>query len=273
MQQKIGFEKQRLLDGACGKYSIIHALLILGIPITRQDANKATNLPPILTAIIGTDEKKLKKAIRYFKCKPVEFITTNKRDFRTKLDGLLKRGCPVILSFQGYNHWAVICGKKNKGDYFYIDSADYKLISYYDWDSMIEDIDNDKYYLIGVEPNDSGILNYSLVHNFTSVEKILNRGDNLYQWWGFYLEDLMEIFDCPSKHKKEITAKDFFHNHGGMIYKVSKYFSYYFDDKLMKWEYENYRTVARAHNLTLSKDKLNEAIAKFSAALTLVASR
>ena len=41
-----------------------------------------------------------------------------------------------------------------------------------------------------------------------------------------------------------------------------KSFYYYFDDETMKWGYKNYRTIAEAHNLTLSINKLNEAIAK-----------
>jgi len=268
MQQKIGFDWQPVLSGACGKYSLGHALLLVGIPLTKKEANKATGVPTFVTIAFGTNEKQLKKGIKYYDCHPIEYSTTRKNNFRQKLDGLLKKGIPSIVSLQGDDHWAVICGKRNKDEYYYIDSADSELISYYHWDELVADIDNDTYYLIGVKPNNANYLKHSLVHNFSEVEKVLNRGDELYEWWGYYLEDLNEVFDCPDSTKNVITASEFFDTWGRKIFNTAKYFYQYFDEEQMKWELNNYRKVAELHNLTLSKDKLNEALISFSAALT-----
>jgi len=268
MQQQIGFDWQSFYSGACGKYSLVHSLLILGIPLSLKEATKATGLSWWETARIGTDESKIKKAIRSFDCKPIEYKTMSENDFRKKLDSLLRLGVPAIVSFDGDDHWAVICGNRNKDEYYYIDSADSELISYYRWDDLVDDIDNDTYYLIGVKPNNANNLKHSLVHNFSEVEKVLNRGDALYKWWGYYLEDLNEVFDCPDSTKNVITASEFFDIWGRKIFNTAKYFYHYFDDAQMKWELNNYRKVAEMHNLTLSKDKLNEALISFSAALT-----
>jgi hypothetical protein len=168
------------------------------------------------------------------------------------------------VTFQNDKHWAVICGRRGRYIYYYIDSANKKLVSFYKWDSLIKDIDNDSYYLIGLKPSRSIKLKHSLVHKFSNVEKILNRGDNLYQWWGYYLRDLNIIFNCPSNKQSGISAKEFSDKYGNSLYNKIKSLYPFFDKKILRWEYNNYLTVAKMHNFTLSKDRVNKAKKKFS---------
>lgn len=270
MQEKIGFYWQPNYSGSCGQYSLRHSLLLLGIPITIKDAHKATKVNPIIAAIKGTDENKLKKAIYYYDCHPIVVTTKNKIKFREKLDNLLMEGIPAIVSFNEDEHWAVVCGKKSKDTYFIIDSADDDLITSYHWSDLIDYIDNDTYYLIGVKPDNENHLKHSLVQNFSKAEKVLNRGDELFAWWGYYLEDLNEVFDCPNSENNIISAEEFFKYWGEKIFNSAKYFYSDFDQKQMKWELNNYKIVAELHNLTLSKDKLTDAIINFTAAFAFL---
>lgn len=268
MRGKIGFYWQSKLSGACGQYSLRHALLLLGIPITKNETNKATGVPPILVRIFGTNEEKLKQGVYYFDCRPIEFTTKNIIKFREKLDSLLMKGIPAIVSFMKDKHWAVVCGKKTKNTYFIIDSSDKDLITYYHWDDLVDLMNNDTYYLVGVKPNNKNQLRHSLVHNFSRAEKVLNRGDELYAWWGYYVEDLNEIFDCPDSNKNILTADEFFNKWSKKIFDSARFFFNNSDEKQLLSELKNYKTVAELHNLTLSEDKLTDAIINFSAALT-----
>lgn len=268
MQQKIGFECQHYLDGACGKYSLRHALLLLGIPSTKRDVTQATDSPGWLTMLLGTDEWKIKEAIKYFGCRPIELKTRVKRVFKFKIDSLLKSGCPVIVSVQNDSHWIVISGKRNKDEYYYIDSADSELISFYSWNQLVSEIDNDVYYLIGVKPYYSSYLKYSLIHKFRYVEKILNRGDTLHQWWGYYLKDLIKIYDMRSSGRGRISANEFFQKYRELICTKISSMHPNFDKKILRWEYNNYFTVAKMHGLTLSKNRVEKAIKKSTSALS-----
>lgn len=263
---KFGFNWQNYLDGACGKYSLRHALLLLGIPSTKSDVTQATGLPGWLTMLLGTDEWRIKEALKYFACRPIEFKTKAKRVFKFKIDKLLISGCPVIVSVQNDNLWIVICGKRNKDEYYYIDSADSELISHFSWNQLVSEINSDIYYLIGVKPYYLSHLKHSLVHNFRYVEKILNRGDTLFQWWVYYLNDLIKIFELRSHGQSRILADEFFRKYRKLI--CNKISSKYpnFDREILRWEYNNYFTVAELHNLTLSKNRVEKAIHKFTLA-------
>ena len=271
MQEAIGFDKQAKLSGACGKYSMQHALLVLGIPITQKDASKATGVPPIAAMRFGTDRSELKRGLRYFGCDAVEYVFLDDSDkLRKKLDWLLESGCPVILSVEGDDHWIVIAGKESENKYYWIDSADDDVIGYWSWKDIVDWIDNDEYYLMGVEPKNQSQLRHSLVRDWSKVYALLDDED-LCDYWGYYLEDLVEIFDSPIGAADALTAKEFFDQFSKMIHDASCYYYLYSDADKMKWELGNYRKVATLHNLTVSRDKIPQAIASLSAALTCIA--
>ncbi len=165
-------------------------------------------------------------------------------------------------------HWAVLAGKSDK-KYFWIDSNDDKLIGAWDWSDIVEWIESEKYYFIAIQPNDKQLLRHSLVPRFGFMVKSLKSDVEFVQWYGYYLEDLLEVFDCP--REKSMSASQFFDKYGEMIYQNSCYWYFYSDEKTMRWEYENMKRVALAHELTLSVDRIPNAIAGLSASLTCIA--
>jgi len=268
MQQPIGFTWQEYLDGACGKYALQHALLLLGIPVTRKDTNKATGVPPVITRLFGTNPEQLKRGLKYFGCKGIDGYLDSPDRLREKLDGFLARGCPAILAVEDDEHWIVIAGKRSANEYYWIDSADEDLIGCWNWKDIVEWIGSETYYLIGVVPRNKGLREHSLVARFSQIVRLLDDED-LREYWGYYLEDLHEMFDCPVLYG--VPAREFFRQYGAMVYQASCYYYLHSDEKKMLWELENYRKVAIAHCLTVSTEEIPKAIAHLSAALTCIA--
>jgi hypothetical protein len=325
MQEAIGFQNQPWYSGACGKYALQHVLLLLGVPITQKDANKATRIPSVLTFIKGTNEKALIKAIKYFDCTPIIIKGKKIYLFKKQIDNYLSKGCPIILSVESGSHWVTLAGKKSKNLYYWIDSADPKIVGYWTWQDIMEwccedcggegivecdncdddgridcdDCDGDGcincqgrgwlkcdvchgkcvvecdscfgLYGIAILPKDANQLKHSIVNNFTPVYNLLIDDDELCEYWGWYLEDLNEVFDCPKNTQSIMTSEEFAKKYGRMIYDSINYYYLYADENQMAWEMGNYRKVANAYKLFMSKEKVHEAIAGLSAALTVIA--
>ena len=160
--------------GMCGHRSLIHALALLGINLTEKDAIKLTGVSRSKAEESGTSEDKLIKAIRGAKCKPHPHTSHNAMRAKSQIDGFLKNGMPVIISTDDENHWAVLAGKY-KDRYYWIDSADPKLIGSWEWDDIAEwmEYDESEYYLIGVEAKD---MSRSVVTRFYSIYPLLKAG-------------------------------------------------------------------------------------------------
>jgi hypothetical protein len=79
------------------------------------------------------------------------------------------------------------------------------------------------------------------------------------------------MFDCPSDTNEKVTAEQFFVEYGETAFQASCYYYVYSNEKQMRWEFENYRKIATAHQLTMSRDKIHEGVAKFAAALACIA--
>ena len=63
-QHIIGFDYQRRYDGNCGQRSLMHALLLLGHPVTEDEAHRLTDRPRWKTRLHGTNEHHMKLGIR-----------------------------------------------------------------------------------------------------------------------------------------------------------------------------------------------------------------
>jgi hypothetical protein len=270
MQEPIGFEWQG--PGACGTYSLQHALLCLAVPITQRDAQRAARVTRKSLPLFGTNEQKMQRAIRERSCKPVVRSLYHRRVARLEIDRLLDVGCPVILSVRGGDHWVVVAGRRRE-EYVVIDSNDKVLVRAYDWeqlaDWMIVGSDDGEYYFIGVRPRDERWLRHSIVHRFGTVWGML-ADEGLRTHWGYYLEDLLEAFDCPPS-PRGLPARRFFEEHGELLFQVSCHYYYQAKPTKMRWELSNYRKVAIAHELTVSRERVPRAIASLSSALTCIA--
>lgn len=269
MQEPIGFEWQPVGSRACGKYSLRHALLTLGIPTTRNDATRTTRLPAWITMGFGTDLPKLQRGLQYFRCRGIQRVSFNTDKLRLDLDYFLGKGCPVILTVQRGYHWVVICGKESENRYYWIDSSDDELIGYWTFSNIVDWIDSLQFRLFGVVPYKKRQLSHSLVPKWSEVYALLDDED-LCDFWGYYLEDLNDIFDSPPDSRKSLKAKEFFQRFEEIIFNATNESYLYSDAAQLKWEMNNYKSVADAHSLTLSTTRLPEAIARLSADLTCI---
>ncbi len=266
MSESNGFTRQTCFSGACGKYAMQHALLLLGIPIKQKDVNNATGRSRIYTMLFGTDEKRLKMGLKYFGCDTSEHNYRSPSKLRDKLDELLLHRYPVILSVKHDYHWIVIAGNHSRKKYLLIDSNNNTLFGCWNWNDIVVYINNQEYYLIGVKPKNEKQLCHSLVPNFSKIYSLLADND-LRQYWGYYLEDLNKMFDAHEGGNNILTATKFFDQFGKIIYDASSHYYHYADSNKIKEELDNYRKVAIAHNLLISKDKIPSTIANLSAAL------
>jgi ABC-type bacteriocin/lantibiotic exporter with double-glycine peptidase domain len=142
-------ELKRQTYGACAQYSIRHALLLVGIKPSMREIFKATRKSQLGVTINGTDEKRIKNALMSFGCIAKEYKLHSFGLARMILNGLLMHHIPVILSVEADEHWVVIAGHRGK-KYVWIDSADKKLTGAWLWSELVEWIDNDEIYFIGV---------------------------------------------------------------------------------------------------------------------------
>lgn len=122
MQEPIGFNKQDFEYGECGQYALIHALLLLGIPISLSEAHRHTVLK-IVSAIKRTSEKPIVRAIKRLGCNPVEHYYADSNIAKKVIDKFLEKGYPVIVCAEEYTRWAVLAGKE-KNSYVWIDSLE-----------------------------------------------------------------------------------------------------------------------------------------------------
>jgi hypothetical protein len=268
MQQVIGFTMQNIGDGACGKFAIQHALLLLGLPVSQKDINKATRLHPIITRATGVGPSRIIRGLEALGCRGLERACEDATKFRYELDGMLDKGYPCILSVEAGSHWAVIAGRSGV-KYYWIDSADEDVVGCWKWRDIVEWIDSDLGYLIAAKPMRKLQLRHSLVPSFSRIATLLEDHD-LREYWGYYLQDLLECFDCPDGASDAITARGFFSCYGKQISAAVAHQYLYADEERVAWEMSNYRKVAVAHNLTISKAEIPWAIADLTAALAVI---
>jgi hypothetical protein len=164
---QFGYQK----SGMCGHRSLIHALALLGINLTEKDAVKLTGVSRSKAEESGTSEDKLIKAIRKAKCKPHPHTSHSATKAKSQIDGLLKKGMPVIISTENEYHWAVLAGK-HRDRYFWIDSADLRLLGNWPWERVADwmKYGKHKYYFIGIEAPD---MSQSVVKRYYSIYPLL----------------------------------------------------------------------------------------------------
>jgi hypothetical protein len=269
-QEQIGFQSQGTFSGNCGQRSLIHSLLLLGIPVSERTAHERTKVGWFTVMFRGTGEEALEKAIERSGCIASLNETFSADEARRRIDGFLDCGMPVIVNMNGV-HWFVLAGKTPFGRYWWIDSSDYPLMGSASW-SRVQDwmTSNDHHFVfIGVRPAQDDQLERSLIPNFSKVSDLWDDED-LADWWGYYLEDLADMFDCPTDGSG-LTASDFFSRFSKEIVDSIEFYHGDAERASLKWEIGNYEKVAVAHRMSISEGKVHSALIKLSAAITLVA--
>ena len=212
MKEKYAFDWQTL--GTCGQISTVHCLALLGIIITNIEAHNATGIHPIEAKIRGTDSKYIRKALRHYNCKPVEYDIKNPDVLKQKINKLLDKHIPLILSCDDWEHWAVLAGRNGRNKYYWIDSGNSDLMGYSTWNEIKDWIETeDSYFFIAAIPHDDS----KAVKNIPGLYKIYKNNEELFLKWGYLLADLVDVFDGNKNSSKRISAKEFFEGYKNII--------------------------------------------------------
>jgi hypothetical protein len=270
MQEKIGFDNQGSLSGACAQRSLVHSLLLLGIPISKNEAHSRTGISNLSAIINGTTENSLIKGINRCNCIAYPHGFINAKETRNLINQFLREGMPVIISTENTDHWIVLAGRESQDNYYWIDSDDYDLYGYDSWTDIRDWMEYEgQYYFIGVRPKDDERLNHSLVKDFRDVYALFDDNE-LAEYWGVYLEDLSEIFDSPSNNMDIYSPEEFFSKYEAKIVDSLCYYNADAGRSRFKWEISNYLKVAIAHKMTLSKSKETDALIDMTVAMAYV---
>jgi len=266
MKEKYAFHWQSY--GQCGQVSIVHCLTLLGTTITNKEAHIATGIHPIAAKISGTDSKFIRRALRYYDCNPVEYKLKNSNALKQKVDELLDKHIPLIISCDSWEHWALIAGRKGKNKYYWIDSSNSEIIGYSDFDEIEDWMECEgTYYFIGAVPKDAG----KVITDIPRLYKIYNKNESLILQWGYILADLLDIFESKNEASESISTKEFFTNYKDTILDTIEYLYLDTDLEEITEKLNDYQTVATMHNLVLPKSVIEKSIAYFSTLLTLAA--
>ncbi|GIK21761.1 MAG: hypothetical protein BroJett005_11750 [Ignavibacteriota bacterium] len=298
----LGFEYQPIYEGSCGAYALGHALNLIGITGEIENHKYSSNyvsisrsaskhlspsafLHPIRTYIeisanVGTSERGVLSGIKKSGCLPITLENYSRTESRKLLDNILSNDYPIIL-FSNWlrdvdddGHWFVCAGKSND-KYIIIDSspqqANKRIISLYTWDEISrrsiffdEESSYFQFYGFAIQPKDK----VSAVPHLHKVLPQLFRDDSLREWWGYYLEDLRYIFDKTGNNGDVVTAKDFFTRYSRSFIENVSFWSLETEKQRFRAELKNYELVATAYDFALSKTKIDEALIRFSSALT-----
>lgn len=269
-ERKIGFDYQRRSEGNCGQRSLMHALLLLGHAVSEDEVHKLTDRPRWKTKLFGTNEHHLKLGIRRAGFKPMARLAYDRAEAHRHIDSMLEAGYPVIICTEENQHWAVLAGKAGSTQYYWIDSADDDLYGVWNWTDIADWMEfNGEYYLIGVAPRSKADKRTSAVPDFFRMYQEFD-DDDLAEYWGWYLQDLRACFDLPEHTAGAVNARDFFDEYGKTILEACKDACRDVDENQLRWEYTNYRKVALVHNMSISRDRLPDAVARLTAAITYV---
>lgn len=297
----LGFEGQPSWEGSCGAYSFGHTMNLLGIPtsigrskilckyvspkdsfVSKLEWEKLKKIRSFYDLFdeVGTIESGLKSGIKRNHCVPISITTESGKEAKKFIEDNLSIGNPIILSvnwdydFGDDGHWMVCAGKYNN-KYIVIDSApDDYIVDLYSWPELEDrfvwfedEEDEDGYYefnLIAVEPNTSA----SCVKKMKDIFPELYDDEYLQEWWGYYLNDLIDVSENNFGIQKDsILLYDFLSKN---FNKIVDNIVYWFADikkKDLEYEFNNYLIVAKAYQFCIPVNKKEETIISFSSAL------
>lgn len=301
----LGFEYQPGIEGSCGAYSFGHSLNLVGIPNSIEGSkSKCKYVSPgksVKNTIkkvsqgkweeifkpfgdVGTIESGIIAGLMKSSCTPLTLTTDNPKKARLFIDKNLSLGNPIIMSVNWEydegddGHW-MICAGKYKNKYVVIDSApleeETEKIDLYNWAELKDRFmwfeeggDEDGYYefnLIAAKPSASP----SCVKQMNDVFPYLIEDEDLQEWWGYYLNDLLDVCEYNYGVKKgyvelsEIIKKNY-----DLITETICFWFDEIDAKNLEYEIGNYLLVSSAYQLAVPENKKEAALISFVSALS-----
>lgn len=286
----VGFVYQQK-EGSCGVYALANIMTLLGKPTYIEDAqlytnfrsrsdsfkkhfslhNTVYNFNRTFTKIMsdyGVREKGIIGAVKKAGLKSNHFTTLSEREAQEFLNRNLKNYNPLLLRVNyprnPAGHWFV-CAGINKSKYIIIDSDPiaYKkgLISSFSWIDLYRRCtwynQSGKFFQFNaIAVEQTGGIN--LLPKLTDYLGTLQKNLELQYWWGYYLDDLISVFNIGEKILNPISSEDFFKEYSVVL---TETISYWYDSEEiplgnLKRELNNYKRVAMAYNMSFEKEML-----------------
>jgi hypothetical protein len=266
VDEKLGFNYQE--NGNCAQYSLLNALLVLGIPISIKDAHKKTKVSRLKALWEGTDPENIIRGIKKYGCKAEPFSYKNEIKAKAKIDAYLEAGIPIIICVDSWEHYTLLAGKRDNR-YYWIDSAGPDIINHSSWaaiEEWMESPDEDeKYYGIAVIPPKQN-------NALKDIDKLLrlSRGDeDLFNNYGYMLRDLLDVIGDQKSTGRLFSAAEFLSTYQDKIMSNIEYLYYYTDKKYVAKKMKDYITIAELHNLSFTDADEIDVIIRISVMMTL----
>jgi hypothetical protein len=269
-EEKHGFVRQTKQDRNCAQHSLVHALLLLGDPTLLKIAHKRTSRTRTQTMQGGTKSGDLIKGVNRSNCVAIPIEVSAENEAKSHIDTFLEEGLPVIAHINKASHWIVIAGKDENQNYYWIDSEKAKIIGRDKWKNIRHWLyANSTYYFAGVKPKADYQVDLSLVKRIPDLYPIF-KDHYLISKWGYYLEDLLKIFDVPNHTKDVISSKEFFQKYAVQIVDAVQYYDGVATRNNIKTEIINYMIVANAYNMSVTQDREMDALINLSVAMIYI---
>jgi hypothetical protein len=268
MDKKYGFNYQE--HGNCGQYALLNSLLLLGIPISVNDAHHITRVSRLKALWEGTKPEKIIRGIKKYGCRAEPFSSNDEKKLKVKVDSYLESGIPLIVCVEDYEHYAVLSSKINN-KYYWIDSADEDIIGHSSWSEItdwLESSEEDEcYYFIAVIPPK----NNNVLKDIDKLLKISRKNEDLFNNYGYLLRDLLDIMDSQGSSGKQIPVAEFLDRHRDKAINGIEELYYYTDKKELNQILKDYITIATLHNLTIDAEIVIDVSARLTVMLTMYA--
>lgn len=115
-------------DYTCGPFALKHGLIMLGRTVDEKEIARIAGTH----WWGGTDEIKLSRAAKRYNCELTFVRRKNALRARRELLVALKRGHPVLLPVDGWEHWITVVGAE-RGKFVYIDSGKKPVVCVDTW--------------------------------------------------------------------------------------------------------------------------------------------
>lgn len=115
----------------CGPFALKHALIMLGKIVDEQELSRRAGTQQC----DGTDEVQLARAARAYDCTLRVMRYTNPLHAKRELLRQLKRGNPVLLCVDRWDHWITVVGAE-KGRFVTMDSHDNPVVCVDSWKAL-----------------------------------------------------------------------------------------------------------------------------------------
>lgn len=262
-------------EWTCGPFALKHALVTLGRLVSGERLAKQAG-----TAWwSGTAELGLAAAARKNDCELESARTRNRDQARRTLSAYLKRGIPVLLCVDDWEHWITVV-RQDRLSFVIIDSNLDPVLDVVTWPQLER---RWRYLDVEYDEDDPPILydSYGVVPRFRvniradfSIKRVrhLRRHENrnLAMHWNTYVEDLLDVCRPPSNRTAAtLSMAEFLRRNQELILSRVVYWHGDVERRSLVKLLANYRFVAEAYGLVIRASRTRRAVADIAILATM----